>query len=188
MIDLADAAGRTGDANPRGAGGAARPLLAQRILVLDGAMGTLIQSYQLDEAGFRGATRDSRDHPRDLRGDNDLLSLTQPGDRPGDPRRLPRRRRRHHRDEHVHRDAASPRPTTASRAIVREMNAAAARIAREAADAARGAPSPTVRASSPARSGRRTGPPRSRRTSTTRAPATSRSTSWPRPTRRPPRA
>jgi 5-methyltetrahydrofolate--homocysteine methyltransferase len=49
---------------------------AERILVLDGAMGTLIQQYQLSEADFRG-TRFA-DHPRDLRGDNDLLSLTRP--------------------------------------------------------------------------------------------------------------
>ncbi len=51
-------------------------LLAERILVLDGAMGTMIQSYQLDEAGYRGER--FRDHPCDLKGNNDLLSLTQP--------------------------------------------------------------------------------------------------------------
>jgi 5-methyltetrahydrofolate--homocysteine methyltransferase len=49
---------------------------AERILVLDGAMGTLIQEYLLSEGDFRGAR--FRDHPRDLRGDNDLLSLTRP--------------------------------------------------------------------------------------------------------------
>src|SRR5688572_6099749 len=52
------------------------PALAQRILVMDGAMGTLIQQYQLDEAGFRGDR--FRDHPRDLRGDNELVTLSQP--------------------------------------------------------------------------------------------------------------
>ena len=52
-------------------------LLAERILVMDGAMGTLIQSYGLDEAGFRGDR--FGDHPVDLRGDNELLNLTQPG-------------------------------------------------------------------------------------------------------------
>jgi 5-methyltetrahydrofolate--homocysteine methyltransferase len=51
-------------------------LLAQRILVLDGAMGTMIQTYQLSEAEFRGDR--FANHPRDLRGDNELLSLTQP--------------------------------------------------------------------------------------------------------------
>jgi 5-methyltetrahydrofolate--homocysteine methyltransferase len=52
------------------------PALARRILVLDGAMGTMIQSYQLGEKDYRGER--FRDWPRDLRGNNDLLSLTQP--------------------------------------------------------------------------------------------------------------
>jgi 5-methyltetrahydrofolate--homocysteine methyltransferase len=51
-------------------------LVAQRILVLDGAMGTMIQNLQLDEAGFRGER--FADHPSDLRGANDLLCLTRP--------------------------------------------------------------------------------------------------------------
>jgi 5-methyltetrahydrofolate--homocysteine methyltransferase len=51
-------------------------LLAQRILVLDGAMGTMIQAYRLREEDFRG-TR-FRHHPRPLDKCNDLLSLTQP--------------------------------------------------------------------------------------------------------------
>lgn len=50
--------------------------LCQRILVLDGAMGTLIQSKQLQEADYRG-TRFAN-YNRDLKGNNDLLSLTQP--------------------------------------------------------------------------------------------------------------
>ncbi len=53
-----------------------RELLAERILVLDGAMGTLIQAYGFDESAFRGEA--FADHPNDLKGDNDLLSLTQP--------------------------------------------------------------------------------------------------------------
>ena len=48
----------------------------ERILVLDGAMGTMIQDLRLDEAGFRGER--FRDWHRDLRGNNDLLNLTQP--------------------------------------------------------------------------------------------------------------
>src|ERR1700674_3909158 len=48
----------------------------ERILVLDGAMGTMIQALQYDEAGFRGAR--FADFHRDLRGNNDLLILTQP--------------------------------------------------------------------------------------------------------------
>jgi 5-methyltetrahydrofolate--homocysteine methyltransferase len=51
-------------------------VLARRILVLDGAMGTMIQRLQLTEADFRGDR--FRSHPRDLRGDNDLLTLTRP--------------------------------------------------------------------------------------------------------------
>ncbi|TWB65642.1 5-methyltetrahydrofolate--homocysteine methyltransferase [Nitrospirillum amazonense] len=51
-------------------------LLKQRILVLDGAMGTMIQGYKLDEAGYRGER--FKDWHRDVRGNNDLLNLTQP--------------------------------------------------------------------------------------------------------------
>ncbi|MBB6253861.1 homocysteine S-methyltransferase family protein [Nitrospirillum iridis] len=51
-------------------------LLKQRILVLDGAMGTMIQGYKLDEAGYRGDR--FKDWHRDVRGNNDLLNLTQP--------------------------------------------------------------------------------------------------------------
>jgi methionine synthase I (cobalamin-dependent) len=47
-----------------------------RILIIDGAMGTMIQRYKLDEAGYRG-TR-FKDWPRDVKGNNDLLVLTQP--------------------------------------------------------------------------------------------------------------
>ena len=50
--------------------------LRERILILDGAMGTMIQRRGLDEADFRG-TR-FVDHPKDLKGDNDLLVLTRP--------------------------------------------------------------------------------------------------------------
>ena len=63
--------------------------LSQRILVIDGAMGTMLQGHALDEQGYRGERFDNgcdsnRDHEhgahcaRDLRGNNDLLSLTQP--------------------------------------------------------------------------------------------------------------
>ena len=54
-------------------------LLTQRILVLDGAMGTMIQGYKLGEADYRGpASCDLGAHPCDLKGDNDLLTLTRP--------------------------------------------------------------------------------------------------------------
>src|ERR1044071_1683190 len=49
---------------------------AERILVLDGAMGTMIQALRLDEAGYRGER--FKDWHRDVRGNNDLLILTQP--------------------------------------------------------------------------------------------------------------
>src|SRR5262245_1215362 len=51
-----------------------RELAAQRILVLDGAMGTMIQALRLDEAGYRGARFDA--WSRELRGNTDLLKLT----------------------------------------------------------------------------------------------------------------
>lgn len=50
--------------------------LKERILVLDGAMGTMIQRHKPDEAAYRGER--FRDWPRDLKGNNDLLTLTQP--------------------------------------------------------------------------------------------------------------
>jgi 5-methyltetrahydrofolate--homocysteine methyltransferase len=57
--------------------GAALPaILQQRIAVIDGAMGTMIQRFQLGEADFRGER--FKDHPKDLKGNNDLLVLTRP--------------------------------------------------------------------------------------------------------------
>src|SRR4028119_47222 len=53
-----------------------RELLSQRILILDCAMGTMIQSYGLDEADYRGER--FADNPKELKGNNDLLSITQP--------------------------------------------------------------------------------------------------------------
>ena len=54
-----------------------RRLLKERILLLDGAMGTMIQSYGLAEADYRGDR--FAGHGCDLKGNNDLLTLTQPG-------------------------------------------------------------------------------------------------------------
>ena len=51
-------------------------LLSKRILVLDGAMGTMLQRYELQEEDFRGSP--FKDHASDLKGNNDLLSITQP--------------------------------------------------------------------------------------------------------------
>ena len=53
-----------------------RDAIKKRILLLDGAMGTMIQSYHLTESDFRGLQ--FADHPHDLKGNNDLLSLTRP--------------------------------------------------------------------------------------------------------------
>ncbi|MDE1974666.1 MAG: homocysteine S-methyltransferase family protein, partial [Hyphomicrobiales bacterium] len=53
-----------------------RRLAAERILVLDGAMGTMIQALGLDERGYRGARFDAWN--REVRGNNDLLNLTRP--------------------------------------------------------------------------------------------------------------
>ena len=53
-----------------------KEILSQRILVFDGAMGTMIQAYKSDESDFRGSM--FADHPKDLKGCNDLLSLTRP--------------------------------------------------------------------------------------------------------------
>jgi len=61
----------TADPTPR-----LRELLARRILVLDGAMGTMVQRYKLSEADFRGERFAA--HHKDLRGDNDVLVLTRP--------------------------------------------------------------------------------------------------------------
>ncbi len=107
-------------------------LLDQRIVVLDGAMGTMIQDHGLDEEDFRGER--FADWPRDLKGNNDLLNLTQPGIVEG-----------------IHRaflEAGSDiietntfNSTTISQAdygledLAFELNLAGARIARDAADA-----------------------------------------------------
>ena len=50
--------------------------LEERILILDGATGTMIQQFQFDEQGYRGER--FRDYPSDIKGNNDLLCLTQP--------------------------------------------------------------------------------------------------------------
>ena len=51
-------------------------ILEQRIVILDGAMGTMLQRFRLSEADYRGAR--FKDHPKDLRNNGDVLSLTRP--------------------------------------------------------------------------------------------------------------
>ena len=53
-----------------------RKLLTERILVLDGAMGTMIQTHGLSEEDYRGERFANYEHP--LQGNNDLLSITKP--------------------------------------------------------------------------------------------------------------
>jgi 5-methyltetrahydrofolate--homocysteine methyltransferase len=50
--------------------------LEKRILIIDGAMGTMIQRHKLAEADYRGER--FKDWPSDVKGNNDLLSITQP--------------------------------------------------------------------------------------------------------------
>ncbi len=108
-------------------------ILAQRIAIIDGAMGTMIQRYTLGEADFR----DERlaDHPKDLKGNNDLLVLT----RPDVIREI--------HDQYLAAGADLIETNTFGATAIaqedyglahlaREMNLAAARIARAAADAA----------------------------------------------------
>jgi len=120
--------------------GAALPaLLAQRIVVIDGAMGTMIQRYMLGEADYRGER--FKDHPKDLKGNNELLQLTQP---------------QVLREIHAAYLAAGAdiietntfgatsiaQEDYGLAPVAREMNVAAARLAREAADTASTADQP----------------------------------------------
>jgi 5-methyltetrahydrofolate--homocysteine methyltransferase len=106
-------------------------LLGERILILDGAMGTMIQRHRLTEADFRGDRFAA--HPRDLKGNNDLLVLTRPDVIAG-----------------IHREyleagsdiietntfssTAIAQADYALQSIVYELNVAGAKLARQAAD------------------------------------------------------
>jgi len=105
---------------------------AERILIIDGAMGTMIQRHKLDEAGYRGQR--FKDWPRDVKGNNDLLVLTQPAIIRGI----------HEQYLDAGADIIETNTFNAQRISMAdygmedlsyEMNVAAARIAREAADA-----------------------------------------------------
>jgi len=112
--------------------GAALPaLLAKRIAIIDGAMGTMIQRYKLGEADFRNESL--KPHPKDLKGNNDLLVLT----RPDVIREI------HEKYLAAGADIIETNTFGATSIaqedyglapLAREMNVAAARIAREAAD------------------------------------------------------
>src|SRR6202158_6610829 len=110
-------------------------LLGERILILDGAMGTMIQAHKLGEEGYRGpAACGLHDHAQDLKGDNDLLVLT----RPEIVREI------HNQFLQAGADIIETNTFNATRIAqadyklesrVRQINLAAARIARECADA-----------------------------------------------------
>ncbi len=109
-----------------------RQALSQRILVLDGAMGTMIQAEKLQEADFRGDR--FQDHASDLAGNNDLLTLT----RPDVIRKI------HHAyldagadivETNTFNSTAVSQSDYGLQAIVRELNVEAARLARECCDA-----------------------------------------------------
>ncbi len=120
--------------SPRGytRGGALADILQHRIAIIDGAMGTMIQRYKLTEADFRGPR--FADHAKDLKGNNDLLVLT----RPDVIKEI--------HGQYLAAGADLIETNTFGSTsiaqedyglghIAREMNVAAARIAREAADA-----------------------------------------------------
>ena len=113
-------------------GGALATVLQQRIAIIDGAMGTMIQRYKLTEADFRGER--FAQHPKDLKGNNDLLVMT----RPDVIREI--------HSQYLAAGADLIETNTFGATSVaqedygqghnaREMNVAAARVAREAADA-----------------------------------------------------
>jgi 5-methyltetrahydrofolate--homocysteine methyltransferase len=110
-----------------------RRLAAERILVLDGAMGTMIQALRLDEEGYRGARFDAWN--REVRGNNDLLNLS----RPDAVRAIHLAYFRAGADIVSTNTFSSTRLAQADYGmaeIAYELNAEGARLAREAADSA----------------------------------------------------
>ena len=108
-------------------------LLKQRILVLDGAMGTMIQALKLDEEGYRGARFDAWN--REVRGNNDLLNLS----RPDAVREIHLKYFRAGADivsTNTFSSTTIAQADYGMEAIAYELNEAGARLAREAASAA----------------------------------------------------
>jgi len=108
-----------------------RRLLGERVLVLDGAMGTVIQSYRLGEADYRGER--FRDWPKDLKGNNDLLVLTRP-EVIGEIHRRYLEAGADLIETNTFNSNATSQADYGTEALVRELNLAAAQIARRAAD------------------------------------------------------
>ncbi len=105
--------------------------LARRILVLDGAYGTMIQTYQLTEKDFRGTLL--ADHPRELRGNNDLLCLTRP-DVVSEIHRAYLEAGADLLETNTFNSQAISQADYGLEHIVRDLNLAGARLARAAAD------------------------------------------------------
>jgi len=110
---------------------ALKAALAERIVILDGAMGTMIQAAKLNETDYRGER--FRDWPSDVKGNNDLLSLTRP--------QLIRDIHRQYLEAgadivetNTFNAIAPSMGDYGMESLVAELNLAAARIAREAAD------------------------------------------------------
>jgi 5-methyltetrahydrofolate--homocysteine methyltransferase len=112
-----------------------RDALAKRIVVLDGAMGTMIQALKFDESDFRGDR--FADHPKELRGNNDLLSITQPK-AIGDIHAKFLAAGCDIVETNTFNSTSIAQADYGLESLVHELNFAAARIAREAADAATG--------------------------------------------------
>jgi 5-methyltetrahydrofolate--homocysteine methyltransferase len=106
-------------------------LLATRILILDGAMGTMIQRHQLTDADFRGDR--FRDHPRELKGNSDLLILTRP-DVIGGIHREYLEAGADIIETNTFTSTAIAQADYGLEALAYELNVAGARLAREAAD------------------------------------------------------
>ena len=106
-------------------------LLGERVLVLDGAMGTVIQSYRLVEADYRGER--FRDHAHDLKGNNDLLVLTRP-EVVGEIHRRYLEAGADIVETNTFNSNAPSQSDYGLASLVRELNLAAAQIARRAAD------------------------------------------------------
>jgi 5-methyltetrahydrofolate--homocysteine methyltransferase len=104
----------------------------ERILVMDGAMGTMIQNRKLSEADFRGAR--FADWPRDLKGNNDLLILTQPAVI-GDIHRAYLEAGADILETNTFNSTAVSQLDYGTEGLVWELNLEGARLAREAADA-----------------------------------------------------
>jgi len=110
---------------------AIREIFQQRILVLDGAMGSLIQGYGLTEADYR--TGYFEDHPSDLKGNHDLLVLTRP-DVIREIHELYLEAGADVIETNTFSGTTIAQEDYGTEAVVYEMNVAAARVAREACD------------------------------------------------------